>query len=56
MLHKLYSDDELEAYEAGRDCEANGANTENCNVRHFATAALTKAWEAGKQAEVKHAL
>lgn len=37
-----------EAYEAGKDCKANGANTTNCNFRHFATPEQTKAWELGK--------
>jgi hypothetical protein len=48
MLHKIYSSSELEAYEAGKDCAVNGANTTNCHFTHFATPALTKAWEQGK--------
>ena len=41
-------DDIQEAYEAGRDCAINGANTTNCHIRHFAARELTDAWEKGK--------
>lgn len=51
MLHKLLSDDELEAYEYGRDYAANGANTTNCNFSIFSTPERTKAWEMGRDAE-----
>jgi len=36
------------AYEAGRDCALNGANTENCNFKWFATPESTAEWERGK--------
>ncbi len=38
-----------DAYYAGVNTKANGANTTNCNFRHFATPEQTKAWEAGKK-------
>jgi hypothetical protein len=41
---------EADAYEAGYDCEKNGANEENCHYTFFATPELTAAWERGKEA------
>lgn len=38
-----------EAYEAGYDCAINGANTDNCNFKHFATLEHTKSWELGNR-------
>jgi len=44
----------LEAYQAGRDKVKNGANTVNCNFRHFKTPEMTKEWEKGvKDEEIK---
>lgn len=37
------------AYEAGKDCTINGANTENCNFKWFATPELLAEWERGKR-------
>lgn len=37
------------AYEAGWDCEINGANTENCHFSLFSSPEMTKAWEHGKK-------
>lgn len=47
MLHKLLNDEQMDAYEAGKDSVINGANTENCNFRIFSTPEKTKAWERG---------
>ena len=41
--------DEQMAYEFGRDCEINGANTSNCNFAIFSRPEYTKAWEKGKK-------
>lgn len=47
---------ETEAYQMGRDCALNGANTTNCHFTLFATPHLTAAWERGKaEAEQKKA-
>lgn len=40
-----------DAYLAGQDKRKNGANTTNCNFRHFATQDQTRAWEAGEKGE-----
>jgi hypothetical protein len=44
-----------EAYEAGRDCAANGASTTNCHFSFFATPELTRAWERGRREHERHA-
>ncbi len=36
-----------QAYDAGRDCAKNGANTTNCHFTLFATHELTKEWQRG---------
>lgn len=36
------------AYEAGKDCALNGADTDNCNFKWFATPELLAEWEKGK--------
>ena len=41
---------EKEAYEFGKDCGINGANTTNCNYKIFAKLINTKVWERGKKA------
>lgn len=38
----------MSSYEAGRDCALNGANTNNCNFRYFATPESLAEWERGK--------
>ena len=42
-------EDELDAYELGRDCGFNGANEENCNFKIFSTKGDTDAWTRGKK-------
>ena len=37
------------AYELGRDCGSNGANTKNCHFGIFSDPENTKAWEQGKK-------
>lgn len=49
MLHKIYSDEEQMAYDAGYSAGIDGADTTNCNFSIFSTPEKTKAWEAGKQ-------
>ena len=42
--------DELKAaYDAGFDCEKNGANTSNCHFSIFSTKEKTEAWRKGKK-------
>jgi hypothetical protein len=36
------------AYQAGRDCGKNGANTTNCHFTIFSSKENTRAWERGK--------
>jgi hypothetical protein len=36
-----------QAFEAGKDCGINGANTENCDFRYFATWELINAHSEG---------
>lgn len=43
-LSKTTTDD---AYKAGQDYAANGANEGNCHFRFFMRPELTAAWEAG---------
>ena len=45
-----YTERELAAYNAGYDSAMSGANTSNCDFRHFATKVLTRAWERGRDA------
>lgn len=45
--HRL-SECEYKSYIAGFDCAKNGANTVNCDYRHFASKRQTEAWEKGK--------
>lgn len=41
--------DEKTAYEYGKDCAKNGANTTNCNFSIFSKPEYTKEWERGKK-------
>lgn len=42
--------DELKAaYDAGYDCEKNGANTTNCHFSIFSSKEKMEAWEEGKK-------
>ena len=36
------------AYEFGKDCAVNGANTTNCQISIFSAPEFTRAWERGK--------
>jgi len=36
------------AYDMGKDCALNGANTTNCSFAIFSKPEFTKAWERGK--------
>ena len=36
------------AYQMGKDCGINGANTTNCHFSIFSTKEQTKLWELGK--------
>ena len=36
-----------QAFDAGRDCAKNSANTTNCHFTLFATKELTKEWQRG---------
>jgi len=36
------------AFEAGKDYALNGANTDNCNFKWFATPESLAEWEKGK--------
>lgn len=40
---------ESDAYNAGRDCGINGANTTNCHFRYLGSKELTREWERGKR-------
>lgn len=47
MLHKMMNDEELAAYEAGKDSHINGPSIRNCHFGFFSTPEKTKAWEKG---------
>jgi len=36
-----------QAYDSGRDCAKNGANTTNCHFTLFANPELTREWQKG---------
>ena len=42
-----------QAFDAGRDCAKNGANTTNCHFTLFASKELMKAWQKGYDKEKK---
>ena len=41
--------EEKYAYEMGKDCSKNGANTTNCHFTIFSTHKKMKAWEEGQR-------
>lgn len=41
-------------FEAGYDCEENGANVKNCHFGLFSTPERTKEWERGKSEAKAH--
>lgn len=43
------SEAEQHAYNMGRDCALNGANTKNCHFTLFSHREKTTAWEKGKK-------
>lgn len=43
------------AYEAGKDCAANGSDTVNCHFSFFSSAENTEAWENGYNDKKKEA-
>jgi len=47
------NEEETDAYNMGKDCGRNGANTTNSHFSIFSTPEKTKAWEQGK-AEVEN--
>lgn len=49
MLHKIYSDEEQSAYDAGYSAAIDGSDTTNCHFSIFSTPEKMKAWESGKQ-------
>ena len=50
MTNQQRKESELrEAYEAGLSKHNYGADSDNCNFRHFTTKAKMKAWERGEK-------
>jgi len=43
--------DKEQAFEMGKDCAINGANTTNCHFSIFSKPEFTKAWEDGKASQ-----
>ena len=41
--------DKETAFNLGKDCRENGANTNNCHFSIFSDPEFTKAWEEGKK-------
>ena len=53
VIASIHNHPDRVCFEAGYDCEMNGANTKNCHFSLFSTREHTRAWEEGRQAACK---